>query len=172
MGLAASQARCIMLTGRINDLGFQQQQLCQQRQMLAMRTGAIGMQLTSLMQADANSQRSGGGNMGSSIGGMLGMVAGAYFGGAMGASMGASIGSSLGGSLAGGGSNCNPNAAQEAELNGQLLMAQQQDKVLEMQGQQLDTQVKAAQTELEAVHKQLEYATGEKSSFSFCAPKG
>ena len=56
MGLAASQARAIMLENRISDLEFGQQVICQQKMALALSTDALTQQQTAIMNQKLSTQ--------------------------------------------------------------------------------------------------------------------
>ena len=113
MGLAASQARVTMLTGRIHDLGFALQLNCQEKIMWAMQSDALSEMDNRAMQALVNATN-----------------------------------------------ETQKNAAldMERKIQGELRNISNQDKILDRKATQLDTQIKAAEQELESAKKMIDSA--------------
>lgn len=156
MGLSASQARLLMLTGRQNDLEQRSMNISEKRLQVTQQTDQLYNQQNSLSQEMANLQnqlnqaqqgQSSGGS--TSIGSALGSMVKKFFG------------------CSSSSNNSNPEAdAIQAKLNidqskndviqNNLNKLEDADKRMQIQLQQIDTQHKAVQTEIDSVKKVID----------------
>lgn len=147
MGLAASQARLCMLTGRKSDLEFNSMNLSQKRMDLADKIqGLLNDSGTSKNEKSKFNFE----NMFKMAGTVLGLAYGGIIGSQIGQSIGGMLGNIFGEAC---GSSSSGSKMSEDEKQKKLAMLQQEDKKLEIKIKQIDTQHKAVQTEVESVQK-------------------
>ncbi|MEW5818673.1 MAG: hypothetical protein AB1782_00655 [Cyanobacteriota bacterium] len=147
MGLAASQARLLMLTARKSDLEFQSENIAEKRMKIADEVQSLLNQEES--SGNSSTQQSDGldfGSIAQSVGGMFGPVGGAIGG----------IVSDMFGGIFGGSSSKSASSSSDNSIQNELAQLQEEDKKLEMKLKQIDTQHQAVQTEVDSVQKVID----------------
>ena len=143
MGIAASQARLLMLTARSDDLEFQSEQLAEQRMVIANNVQTLLNEEQQQSSGSGSYQQYGMGDMMGQMGGYMSQQCSNMMGQA-----GQLFQSMFG---------FNPfQSSGNNNIENQLEQLQEQDKKLEIQLKQVDTQHQAVQTEEQSIQKQLD----------------
>jgi predicted nucleic acid-binding Zn-ribbon protein len=163
MGLAASQARLLMLTGRASDLEFKSENIAEKRIRIASEVEKL---MDQEQQADQMSSQSSQGvsinDIMSSFGDLIKQFCpeaestlnvfkslGSLFGGSFGEQEAQKAASSI-----------------KNSIDDEIAKLQEEDKKLQLKLQQVDTQHKAVETELESVQKMIQ--KNIENSFKLC----
>lgn len=140
MGLAASQARLLMLTDRSDQLAFQGENIAEKRMQLASETEKLFTEKEQLDEQGQNQQVSGSDVFNSLTGKSN--------------SEGFSIINTLSGIYSA--ITNNGESSKEKEIDDQLARLEEEDNILQMRLKQVDTQHQAVTTEMDAVQKVIQ----------------